>query len=147
VREVRTLKDCALRLSDYEWQFPALVTTGFDWFKKCIEIDTAFDYSKLGLIVLMPLKNSEKSETPQGTFYIYDGVHKTIVLAKKLLRNEIKFEAVELLLLSPRREQKGALFRSCIDEFRNVVKSQAESLRRRPAWSKCALLICSGKFD
>jgi hypothetical protein len=33
---------------------------------------------------------------------------KTIVLAKKLLRNEIKFEAVELLLLSPRREQKGA---------------------------------------
>ncbi len=28
----------------------------------------------------------------QGTFYIYDGAHKTIVLAKKLLRNEISFE-------------------------------------------------------
>src|SRR5438128_3434759 len=29
-----------------------------------------------------------------------------------------------------------ALFLSCINEFRDVVKSQAESLRRRPAWSK-----------
>ena len=67
------------------------------------EIDVAFDYTKFGLIVLTPMVNSEKSETPQGTFYIFDGVHKTIVLAKKLLRKEIEFEDVEVLLLSPRR--------------------------------------------
>ncbi len=103
VGSTRTLGDCATRLSHFGWQFHTLVTSGFGWFKRCIDIDAAFDYSKVGFLVLTPLVNSEKRETPQGTYYIYDGAHKSIVLAKKLLRNEITFQAVEVLLLTPRR--------------------------------------------
>ena len=99
----RMLSDCAQRLSKYGWQFQTLVDSSFKWFEKCVHIDVDFDYAKFGLIALTPLENSEMCETPQGTFYIYDGAHKTIVLAKKLLRNEIKVEGAEVLLLSPRR--------------------------------------------
>jgi len=70
VGSTRTLGDCATRLSQFGWQFQTLVTSGFGWFKRCIDIDDA---------------------------------HKSIVLAKKLLRNEITFQAVEVLLLTPRR--------------------------------------------
>jgi hypothetical protein len=50
-----------------------------------------------------PLIDGEKRDSPDGTYYVYDGVHKSIVLAKKLLRNELEFKPVELLLLTPRR--------------------------------------------
>ena len=99
----RRLSDCASRLSQYGWQFQTLVDSGFKWFEKCVDIDIGFDFAKFGLVVLTPLVDSEKGETLQATLYIYDGVHKTIVFSKKLLRNEVKFEPVEVVLLSPRR--------------------------------------------
>jgi hypothetical protein len=99
----RTLRDCASRLAECEWQFQSLVDGGFTWFQKCVDIDEEFDYSKLGLIALTPLTPSEKDETPAGTYYIYDGVHKSIVLAKRILRGETEYEPVQVLLLEPRR--------------------------------------------
>jgi len=66
-------------------------------------MDKAFDFGKFGLVVLTVLTESEQRESPAGTYYIYDGVHKTIVLAEKLLRGEIKFKPIRVLLLTPRR--------------------------------------------
>jgi hypothetical protein len=64
---------------------------------------TAFDYDKLGLVALTTLNEQEKRETPAGNYYIYDGVHKSIVLGKRLLRGETEYEPVQVLLLTPRR--------------------------------------------
>lgn len=99
----RTLRDCASRLAAFDWRFDNLVRAGYSWFSKCVEIDSTFNYSSLGWVALTPCKPSEQEETPEGTYYIYDGVHKSIVLAKKILRNEVTYKPLEALLLTPRR--------------------------------------------
>ena len=103
VGEPRTLFDCAGRLSTFGWEFKSLIQAGFEWFRPCVDIDNAFDYGKLGLVALTPLIESEKRETAAGSYYIYDGVHKSIVLAKRLLRGETEYEPIQVLLLTPRR--------------------------------------------
>src|SRR6266849_2775770 len=103
VGEPRTLSDCASRLSIFGWEFQTLVQAGFEWFRPCVDIDKAFDYGKLGLVALTPLNELEKRETIRGNYYIYDGVNKSIVLAKRLLRRETGYEPVQVLLLTPRR--------------------------------------------
>jgi len=101
--EPRTLLDCAGRLSTFGWEFQTLVQDGFKWFRPCADINKAFDYGKVGLIALTPLIESERRETIAGSYYIYDGVHKSIVVAKRLLRRETGYEPVQVLLLTPRR--------------------------------------------
>ena len=99
----RTLRDCAERLSIYGWDFRHLIQEGFDWFGPCVSIDNGFDYGEMGLIALTLLNESERRETPAGSYYIYDGAHKSIVLAKRLLRGETEYQPVQILLLTPRR--------------------------------------------
>lgn len=101
--EPRSLLDCAGRLAAVGWSFKALVERGYGWFEKCVAIDRAFDRSKFGWIVVTPPVFSEINETPHGTIYVFDGVHKSIVLAKKLLRDELRWAPIEVLLLEPRR--------------------------------------------
>lgn len=103
IGEPRSLRDCASRLSAFGWDFKSLVEAGHSWFSKCVGIDASFDYSSLGWIAITPCNPSEKRETPGSTYYIYDGVHKSIVLAKKLLKNEVDYQPLEALLLTPRR--------------------------------------------
>ena len=103
VGEPRTLFDCASRLFTFGWEFQPLFQVGFEWFRRCVDIDKAFDYGKLGPVALTPLNEQEKRETPAGNYYIYDGVHKSIVLAKRLLNRETEYEPVQVLLLTPRR--------------------------------------------
>jgi hypothetical protein len=67
-----------------------------------VGLDLEID-SKLGWIALAVLLEAETRETPAGTYYIYDGVHKSIVLAKRLLRQEVQYKPLEALLLTPRR--------------------------------------------
>jgi hypothetical protein len=100
----RTLHDCALRLKQHGWAFRNLVDAGYLWFEKCISIDEAFDLSRFNWIALTPLTNGESQESPNGTYYIYDGVHKTIVLAKKLIHDELTYTPITGLLLTPRRK-------------------------------------------
>jgi hypothetical protein len=103
IGEARTLRDCAARLANFGWRFQALVDEGFPWFDKCCFIDRSFDYSKLGWIVVTTLIDDERRSNPRGSHYIYDGAHKSIVLAKKLATGELEYRPVEVLLLTPRR--------------------------------------------
>lgn len=103
VQQPRTLIGCASRLAAFEWRFENLAQAGYPWFGKCETIDTDFDRSSFGQLALTPCTVSERHASPGGTYYIYDGVHKSIVLAKKLFRREIEYEPVEALLLTPRR--------------------------------------------
>ena len=99
----RTLFDCASRLAAWGWRFDNLTKGGHSWFGKCVEIDSCFDYSKFGWLALTICNSAEREGSPTGTYYIYDGVHKSIVLAKKLLNSEIGYTPLEALLLTPRR--------------------------------------------
>jgi len=103
VGEPRTLFDCANRVSTFGWEFQSLVQAGFEWFRPWVDIDKTFDDGKMGLVAITPLNEAERRETPEGNYYIYDGVHKSIVLAKRLLRGETEYEPVQVLLLTPRR--------------------------------------------
>jgi hypothetical protein len=99
----RTLGDCAARLSAFQWSFRSLVEAGHSWFEKCISIDAEFVLDNIGWVAVTPSLPTELGETPHGTLYVYDGVHKALVLAKKLLHEEVSYTAVEALLLEPRR--------------------------------------------
>jgi hypothetical protein len=92
-----------VRLAGFEWRFRKLVEAGYPWFSKCVEIDASFNYSAFGWLALTPCTPSEQQETPNGTYYIYDGVHKSLVLGRKLLTNELAYQPLEALLLKPRR--------------------------------------------
>ena len=100
----RTLYDCASRLKQYKWSFRNLCGACYSWFDKCVAIDETFDLPRFNWIALTPLTHGELQESPRGAYYIYYGVHKTIVLAKKLIRNELTYTPITALLLTPRRK-------------------------------------------
>ena len=58
----------------------------------------------MGFISVVPANDKEREQTPSGSFYIYDGMHKSLVLAVKLLQKEIDYQKIELLYLLPRRQ-------------------------------------------
>jgi hypothetical protein len=107
----RTLRDVAQRIKDNHYSFKDLSSDlGFNsdqhnpgWFEECKRIDDNFDINKFGWIALTPATEDELRSSPTGTFYIYDGTHKSLVLAKRLLDKSIDFEPLDCLLLIPRR--------------------------------------------
>jgi hypothetical protein len=109
-RGSRTLRDVAKRLLQSGHSFEALVTNlGMprsehqpEWFHPCLEIDRQFDMTRFGWVVLTPATGGENNQSPTGTYYIFDGIHKTLVLASRLLQGT-PYRPVEALLLLPRR--------------------------------------------
>jgi hypothetical protein len=107
----RTLRDVAQRLIDNNFSFSALssnlsLSSGQHnprWFDECKRIDDNFDINKFGWIAVTLATEDELRSSPTGTFYIYDGTHKSLVLAKRLLDKSIDFKPLECLLLIPRR--------------------------------------------
>ena len=99
----RTLHDCAGRLIDFDWKFETLIKRGYTWFQQCADIDGKFDIEKVGWVAVTPLVAGEQKYTPNGSYYVYDGVHKSIVVAKRILRREFKYRPIKVLLLEPRR--------------------------------------------
>lgn len=107
----RTLRDVAKRVIDNGYDFAKLSsvlefkTDGHkpEWFRECKDIYDAFDINKFDWIALTPPTNDELKESPNGIFYIYDGCHKSLVLAVRLLEGKEDFKPLECLLLVPRR--------------------------------------------
>jgi hypothetical protein len=107
----RTLRDVARRMIERGYTFEALnrdlgrsrAEHHPEWFEPCVHINRSFDYAKFGWVAVVAANDGERSQSPRGTFYIFDGVHKTLVLAARLLRGETCYQAVEALYLVPRR--------------------------------------------
>jgi hypothetical protein len=74
-----------------------------EWFEPCVRIDAAFDFNQFGLVVVEAANDCERRKSPCGSFYLFDGIHRTLVLAKRLLKNETAFQAIQALYLVPRR--------------------------------------------
>jgi len=90
-------------LNSFNNSFQKLVDQNHKWFTTCIDIDYNFDIDKFESLFLTLLKDCEGKESPEGTFYIFDGVHRSIVLAKKLLIDEIEYTPINAYILVPRR--------------------------------------------
>jgi hypothetical protein len=107
----RTLRDVVLRFRQAEYTFESLTQPrGLpreqhhpEWFRPCVEIDRGFDFDKFGWVALVAANDGERSQSPHGTFYLYDGTHKTLVLAKRLLAGETAYQPIDALYLVPRR--------------------------------------------
>jgi len=100
----RTLRACASRLDRFSWDFSSLTEQNSTWFHECVAIDRNFSYEAFGLLAIVEANAHELHETPEGTFYIFDGVHRSIVLAKRLLRGQTPYVPLDTLWLVPRRD-------------------------------------------
>jgi len=106
----RTLRDVAHRLITRENTFEGLAQDqGLSaqhhkpaWFEKCIPIANNFSYEAFGFIAVVPATDAEQKQSPNGSFYIFDGTHKTIVLSTLLIKKQIKYKPVQAVLLIPR---------------------------------------------
>ena len=78
--------------------------TAFESFRA---LDAGFDISKFDLIAVTPANDSEKRQSPSGTYYSFDGVHRALVLAHRVMSGQSKYQPVEALLLTPRRDEGG----------------------------------------
>ena len=106
----RTLRDVATRLIESDRSFEMLShDLGFqrnqhqpEWFERCIPIDSDFNFEYFGWLAIVLPTGNERDQSPTGSFYIFDGIHKSLVLAKKLFNQEVVFQPIEALLLLPR---------------------------------------------
>jgi hypothetical protein len=110
LKESRTLRDVANRMIYNDWTFEDLnENLGFspkqhdpELFVKTRYLDENFDYDKFGLLILAPSTEEERDQSPTGSFYIYDGFHRSLVLAKRLLLEEVEYKQVSGILVIPR---------------------------------------------
>lgn len=107
----RTLRDIAERMIREGHTFESL-SKGHgrprtdhhpEWFEPCLRIDQGFDFQEIGWFAVVAATDGERKQSPRGSLYLYDGMHKSLVLAKRLLRGETAFQPVDALWLVPRR--------------------------------------------
>lgn len=107
----RSLRDVAQRFDKSGYTFKSLSSPlGLpptqhqpEWFQKCLQISEPFQFELFGFVTLMQLNDGERRQTPHGTFYIYDGAHKSLVLSALLVKDNVVFQPVDAILLTPRR--------------------------------------------
>jgi len=108
----RTLADVAGRMIENSWTFSSLSRpmglmpmfhdpAAFESFET---LDASFDISKFDFIAVTPANDSERRQSPSGTYYIYDGVHRALVFAYRVLSGQMEYHPVEVLLMTPRRD-------------------------------------------
>jgi hypothetical protein len=110
--QTRCLSDVGKRFIDNNYTFEklsepmGLSSTLHDpeWFRKCNNINDKFDFNHFGLLAIVPSTDGERQQSAHGTFYIYDGMHKSLVLTIKLLKEEIEYQNIQALLMIPRRK-------------------------------------------
>jgi len=108
--EPHTLRDVAHRMIYNSWTFEELTEDmGLplgehdpELFAKSRYLDENFDYGKFGILILAPSTEEEREQSPDGSFYIYDGFHRTLVLARRLLLEEESYQQVPAFLVIPR---------------------------------------------
>ncbi len=72
------------------------------FFAKFPYLDENFDYGRFGLLGLGTLLDKDQKFSPAANFYIYDGIRRTLVLARRLLTGQTRYEPVPALLVVPR---------------------------------------------
>ena len=76
------------------------MAAGHPWFKGCIDIEQGFDFNAFGWLAIQDATRRESEESPDGSYYVFDGVHRSIVLAKLLVEQRIDFEPIKCLYVA-----------------------------------------------
>jgi hypothetical protein len=99
----RTLRDVAQVVLDRYGSFAELIkarpAADFDpgWFLSCAEIEAHFDWSRWAEPWLVPATPGDHGgQTTE--WYVWEGVHSTIVLAKGLIDNSIEWQPMEAVV-------------------------------------------------
>jgi len=92
------LRDVAERMIAQGHTFDTLCSSN-DWFRGCLCIHERFDHAKLGWVVVTNERNGIYERTPYGSLCIYDGCHKSLVYAYRLLAGTSEYKPVEVLWL------------------------------------------------
>ena len=101
--KARRLQDCAKRMIEGKLSFEGLSKTHPGYFEKCLPIYENFDYDSFHSVFLLDLcGDDERNGSMNANFSIYDGTHKTLVLAYKLLAEELTFRPVRAFLFTDR---------------------------------------------
>jgi len=101
----RTLRDVARRMIENGWTFDKLslssgtVDCDPNWFSPCLGIYGDFDHGKLGWFAVTNVDDDIYRQSPNGSLYIYDGCHKALVYAYRLLTGVSQYEPVPILWL------------------------------------------------
>ena len=106
----RTLLDITMRMTEKDWSFADLTSNlGLnpnehkpEWFKPCLKINEEFNYELFGWIAVIQADDVERKQSPHGSFSIYDGVHKTLVLSNLLSSKKLEYKPVGALFILPR---------------------------------------------
>lgn len=105
-----TLKDVAGRLLAGEHDFETLadgdpaLPADHDpkFFIKFPYLDENFEFGRMGVLALAKLGDDEQRRSPRANFFIYDGLRRSLVLARRLLTGESSYQPVSALLVIPR---------------------------------------------
>ena len=108
--ESRTLRDIANRFIECKLTFEDLVDGTVEdtstykpgWYKKCLPINNGFEYENFGWLAVHDASQKEINQSPNGKYYIYDGSHKSLVLAIKLFTGEEEFQPVDVIYIDPK---------------------------------------------
>ena len=112
------LSDVVKLMKHNGWTFSSLASEDLDtnqvprnpeWFMSCAEIYADFDMSKLGDLAVHPRKGFKKIAVQDGKYIpsyheIYEGQHRALVFAQKLLDGEVEWSELSILYLYPDRE-------------------------------------------
>jgi hypothetical protein len=116
LNQPRTLRHVAERLRNSGASFSDLACghtrAGFPWSSKdffqrwwdgCRTLDANWTFERMSTLALVQTTSGERLGAPSSRFYIYDGLHRTMVLASRLLGDsQHDFRPVNCLLLEPR---------------------------------------------
>lgn len=104
----RTLRDVIETMQRLDLSFEALALGrppghySPTWFAPCVAMDTDFDWEQFGEPIVVSPNGSERSQSPSGRWYLFDGNHRALVLAKKVIRGELEYRPIDVHLLDPR---------------------------------------------
>lgn len=112
------LGDVLKRMDENHWTFDRLASDDIsqeevrrnqDWFQKCVDLEAKFDVAKLGLLAVHPREGFKERALKDGIFdaahhEIYEGLHRALILAKKLRDKAIAWPSPKTIYLFPDRE-------------------------------------------
>lgn len=106
----RSLKDIIIRMKGSGWHIDDLSKQlnlpsnmhDPNWFKQCFEIYKTFDEKKFTPLYLMESTLPEIAQTPGSPYHIYDGTHRSLVFAWKIMVEDYQFFPIQAYLFKPR---------------------------------------------
>jgi hypothetical protein len=111
------LGEVVQQMINKNWTFQQLVDEAADketkeWFAKCVVRESDFSLDKMGPLAIHPRKGLKENApdlkssvkvTDLNPFEFYEGQHRALVLAKKLLEGGIQFTPLTAIYLYPDR--------------------------------------------